>query len=925
MVANRSRRVRRAYLVLTRWLSLICCGVVAGVVLLALEPFTHPLGETLASRLAMLHPLQICVLLSVLACPACWFVGRRRWRGFLGVRFLFTYPPLWVAMIIGLGTWLGGTLWLLGIERVSAILGDVLWFQSQVPSVVWWFILLVLAVLSLATVLPYIAAVLQGGREVTSEHERDHIRANDFDALRHWLQDDSEVAAPADDRFGHDEIARRMAARLMEPNEASTMAVVGMLGSGKSTIQRLVAHHLRYRPTVRLVDVSVWPFDSAQAAVRGILRAIVRELGRHVNVLPLVGLSDDYVTAIEKTARSYGGIARLLRGSSDPEQILQRFSDIACAAGLRLVLWVEDLERFSGGDQLEGEPRIEREVERLGPIRALLHLLDRCPQISVVISDTSLRTRFDLGKIARFVEQPPAMDAERVWNVTALLRYRCLGGYPITVIDPASPEARRQLTPKRDAHQVSAWLSSFRDLQPSIPAAIAHTLKTPRALKSALRITLEPWEKFPGEIDLDSVLVASVLRVARPDLFAIVSEHIELFRHGLTDPFTVSGEKKPHRVVEQIDKLLANEDERSAASLRALLSYLFPKYPPEGANNDWKDISRPQALFVDRYADYWRRYLAQEPVDEAKSDQRALKSMMAWRNQESSDLIDRMIDPERSDQIEQFVGQFRPAELCRLMRDISDRLARQSAAGWEDQTHAAGIMAVWRMMLVRQPPEDVVFQTVLDIVQHTAPANLPLAYDVTHFFAASSSGVPPLMSEEQRKEVARTLQGALPENFIGDGAEERLLRAFKDGSPWLIFRIAWSVPPVDGHSSTPFERWPEFGNVLLNLAETHPTVGVPFVVPFITRSNMATGYRQNENGDTQRVGRWVGQFDVETAKRLFDFDRLVRILAQFQLPDDLDEQMKAHCRAAVEAAQAHTSTLLESPAPVPADSRTSSS
>ncbi len=904
MPTKHSRRVGRPHLVFARWLSLICCGVVAGVALLALEPFTHRLGAPLASRLGMLHPLQACVLLSVLACTACWFVGRRRWRGFLGMRFFFTYPPLWVAMIIGLGAWLGGTLWLHGIERVSAILDDVLWFQSQVPYLPWWFILVVLAVLSLATLLPDIAAILLGGREAASDRDRDQVREDDFDALRHWLRDDSEVAEPADDRFGHDEIARRMAARLMGPHEAPTMAVVGLLGSGKSTICRLVAHHLRNRPTVRLVEISVWPFDTAEAAVRGIIRAVVRELGRHVNVLPLVGLSDDYVTAIEKTAGSYGGIARLFRRSSDPEQILQRFSGIACAAGLRLVLWLEDLERFSGGDQLEGEPRIEREVERLGPIRALLHLLDRCPQISVVISDTSLRTRFDLGKIARFVEQPPGMDTERVWNVTALLRDRCLGGYPITVIDPASPEARGVLTPNRDAHRVSAWFSSFRDSHPSIPAAIAHTLRTPRALKSALRITLETWEKMPGEVDLDSVLVASVLRVTRPDLFALISEHVEVFRQGLMDPFTVAGEKKPHRVIGQIDALLAREDERSTASLRALLSFLFPHYPPGEINADKEYVSRPQALSVNRYADYWRRYLAQVPVDEVTSDQCALASIAAWRERKPSNLVDRVVHPRRGDQIEQFVGQFRRDELCRLMSDVADRLTPQSALGWDQRAHALGVTAVWRMMRDRPPPEELVFGTISDIVRRTAPVNLALAHDVTYFFTNSSSGVPTLMSEAHREDVARTLQGELPGNFTGDGAEERLLRALKDGSPWLVFGVAWSIPPRDGQGSTPFERWSEFATVLLNLAETHPATGVPLVVSFVTRSNMATGYHQNEDGEPERVGGWVGQFDAESAKRLFDFDRLMRILATFDVPDDLDEQMKAHCRAAVEAAQA---------------------
>lgn len=904
MAMKRPHGNRRLWLVLARWRSVIFYGVVAGTASLALEPFTSRLCAPLVTRLATLPPLQASVFLLVFACMAFRFVAHNRWRGFLGIRFFFTYPPLWVAIISGLAVWFGGTSWLHGSRRLLVIFDDVQWLQSLVPPFIRWCTLLVgLPLLLFATFLPEITAFRQSRRAAAGAHECDEARGGDFDALRRWLQDDSEVSEPDDDRFGHDEIARRMAGRLMQPDVAPTMALLGILGSGKSTIRQLVAYHLRNRPTVRLVDVSIWPFDSVEAAVRGILRAIVRELGRHVNVLPLAGLSDEYITAIEKTVGKYSGIVSLLRGSSDPQQIVQRLSDISQAAGLRLVLWIEDLERFSGGDQLEGDSRIEREVEQLGPIRALLHLLDRCPHISVVISDTSLRTRFDLGKIARFIEHPPGMDAERVWNVTALLRDRCLGGYPVAVADPALPKTRETLTLNKGTHAFHAWLSSFRDSQASIPLAIAQVLRTPRALKSSLRLAIETWEKLPGEIDFDAALVASVLRVTAPDLFALVDEHIGVFQRGLEDPFTVAGERKPHEVVKQIEKLLGCEDERSAVSFQALLSFLFPQYPPGRTNADAEYVARPQALFVNRHADYWRRYLAQIPVDKATCDQNALASIMAWREHEPSDLIDRIVDPRRSEQIEQFVGQFQPEDLCRLLSDVAERLTPESASGWDRRADASGIAAVWRMMLNKRPSERLVFETVSEIVKRTARVNLPLAQDLTYLFAESSPAVPTLMSDEQRHSVERTLQGTLGENFIGEGAENRLLRALNGGSPWVVVGAARRDQIPSGRGHIPFTGWREFANVLLNLAEAQPSIGVPVVVPFVTTSNMGVGHQQNRHGEPERVAEWVGRFDEKAARNLFDFDRLVGILARFDVPDDLDGQIKAHCHAAVEAAR----------------------
>ncbi len=883
MLHRRSRR----RLILYRWISLVWCGIVAATVIFLSDPLLRRLFAPAVDRLSILDPTAITLTLAVLIGTGCWFVGEGRWRGFFGIRFFFTYPPLWVAVLIALGV-----------------------LCRKVPMLLW--ITLFLLVGGLTVVLRWrdVVALLRRFRNVRSQpSDTKHGQAaDDFDALLARLRDDSPVDKPALDWFHHDDIARRMADRLQSGK--TTMAVIGPLGSGKSTICKLVEHHLQNTRNVRLIQVSLWPFDSAEAAVRGILGAVIKELGRHVNVLPLIGLSEDYITAIEKTAGTYGGIARMFRGKSDPEEILQQLSKIACAAGLRLVLWIEDLERFSGGDQLEGGARDEREVERLGPIRALLHLLDNCPEVSIVLSDTSLRSRFDIEKIARFVEQVPQMETESVWRRTNLLRERCLGGYPVAVIDPTAPEVRQAFVPAQDPFRLRKWLSEFGDL--SVFESLVRVLKTPRALKGALRITLEVWEAIPGEIDFDSVLVASGLREARPTLFALVSEHVDLFRNGLRDPFSHGDrEREPHAVVDRIDELLKHEDERTAASLRKLLGFLFPKYTvaveqkgngPSQNEGDKEDVSRPQAMFVDGDADYWQRYLAQTRVSEAESDQKALASIVARRSGNVNDLIDRVVDPQRGRQITCFVGQFLPSDLCRLIGEVADRVSKQSAGGWKEGIYAPGIGSVWQMMHIKPPPEDLVYRTVVDIIQRYAPIHLPLAVHVAELFAASNPKVHRFMSDAQKQDVRQQLLDALPANFIGEGAENRLAGALRGGPPLLIYWIVYG--DRDDRTAPPFEHWPEFSGVLLTLAESWPAIGVPLVVGLITKSDNRPTLRRGAGGEAELERCWVGEFDAEAAKRLFDYCRLVRILSKFEVPDDLDENMKACCVAAVDAARA---------------------
>lgn len=453
----------RFCVILRRWISLVCCGTVAATVVVAFSPLLRRLSAPAVDRLSTMDPIAITLLVAVLTIAACWGAARGRWRGFVGVRYFFTYPPLWFAVLVAIGVLLAASVWFDGVDTVELLVQDIQWFVAQLPVLLRLGVLLLVASAVILPLRDDFVAILrkyQNGLSHGSVVEGGQS-AEDFEGLCDWLRDDSPIDSPAADCFEHNHIALRMAQRLGRKDGAPTMALIGPLGSGKSSICELVKHDLRNQSEVRFIRVSLWPFDSTEAAVRGVLRAILDELSRHVNVLPLVGLSEDYVTAIENTAGRYAGIARLLRGTLDPEKILGQFSTIAHAAGLHLVLWIEDLERFSGGDQLEGELRVQREVERLGPIRAFLYLLDRCSVVSVVVSDTSLRTRFDLGKIARFVEQVPPMEMELVWRFTNLLRTRCLSDYPIAIIDPTAPRVRQAFVPTQDASRLREWLSEF--------------------------------------------------------------------------------------------------------------------------------------------------------------------------------------------------------------------------------------------------------------------------------------------------------------------------------------------------------------------------------------------------------------------------------------------------------------------------------
>lgn len=876
--------MKRQQAILGRWMSIVCCGIVAaGVWGIVSGAVRHWLGFAI-DYLSLVRADVLSTAVLVLSVVACWPFGRRRWMAFLGLRHLGTYPPLWVAVAIALliieayealaGRW----------EPVVAGPGLLLWLITAVPTWMWTIVGVVMGL-----------GFIQRSRLQSDAGAADG-GGDKLAALLNWLRDDHEIAHPQDDRFGHDMVAIRIAERLSADGESPTMAVVGPLGSGKSTIRRLVEHHLGANNSIVMLHLSLWPFDTADAAVAGIIRSVIRALGQRVNVLALAGLSERYVEVIERTGGRWGVLARLLRGDSRPDVILRCLATIATAAGIKLVLWIEDLERFTGADRLAPEDAAIREAERLGPILSLLMLFDRCDSVSVIVGDTSLRSRLDVGKIARFVESPPRLGAREVWRQIESLRSACLSE---DMIDPASEECRAILTPPEGDLQCSIWLWSIRDTEPRIQEAVALLLDTPRSFKWALRITWETWERLAGEVDIDSVLVASALRVSRPELFAFIDEHVDLMRGGFRDPVAnPTGQRSVHPVFERLKALLDKENsERMRNAVAATIGFLFPAaFRQYESDSDY--VQRPQGLGVARHVDYWQRYLTLPVVSEPSSDQGALKAISAWKAGQNSDLLKRLLDADRSGQIETFVGQFDAAHLCRLLTEMAGALRNESATDWEDGRHAPGLVPVWRMMHRRQPRMVELSDTLVRVLGDVATCHLPLTRDIWYFFAEEQhSTVPSLLDDAQRERVRVAIREAIVGTFMKETGD-RLLQAMHQGCPWVLWYMCLAVATGD-MDGVPFDGWDGIAEALMEVVERSPEIGLPLVVPFFTSSALATVMREDaESGVPQPSHEYSPSVDLDRMRLLFDFDRLGPRLVETPLPDGLGPQMRVQYEAA---------------------------
>src|SRR5664280_580485 len=303
--------------------------------------------------------------------------------------------------------------------------------------------------------------------------------------------------------------------------------VVGRLGAGKTSLRNLVNDCITKRntnSTIRVVTIELWPYATSTAAVDAIVHQLVEALEDYVNVTALRGLPAAYTDAMRSAGGLWSAGAHLQGIPRAPSDILRRIDNVATAIGIRLVLWVEDLERFcsSGFSRDDDADETPEEQARLSPIRALLHGLESLDSITVVTATTTLRKRFDLEKIARFIETLPELEDGSIARVLSRFRKGCrtIKEY----IDPVPSDERKDLALLDDPERLVGRNSFLGPGVFELIDAILVLARTPRTLKQGLRRCLDIWEVLAGEIDFDELLTLCLLREASPDAFALVRE-----------------------------------------------------------------------------------------------------------------------------------------------------------------------------------------------------------------------------------------------------------------------------------------------------------------------------------------------------------------------------------------------------------------
>jgi hypothetical protein len=322
--------------------------------------------------------------------------------------------------------------------------------------------------------------------EFKNKKEKSNNDNINFD-MKIWLEKEIPIRNKDYDFLGFHAYVDRIITLLTKRDEKKSNQVVirGDFGSGKSSLCRLLEEKLASQHDKKFIFCYADGWGREDSSFAGqILEIAVETLSEHTDCSSLIGVPENYTNALNGSGlNSIIAAAQLFSSpqKSDPEQHLRKIDGILIAIDSHMVIVLEDFDRG---------PKPSKAIGELG---SLLERTKNLKNIHFVLCMKRDRSTI-IDKICTHVEDLHQISSESSEKLIKKF---------LVFIEKEYPPATLKIES-----------TNYHFMPETNPL-----IKTPRALKLALRRTFTAWQNLKGEIDLIDLLHFNILRLCQPESF----------------------------------------------------------------------------------------------------------------------------------------------------------------------------------------------------------------------------------------------------------------------------------------------------------------------------------------------------------------------------------------------------------------------
>ena len=583
---------------------------------------------------------------------------------------------------------------------------------------------------------------------------------------RRWINSGEEpIGKIGEDLFSRVGTAEKIAARISNNrSNERIIALLGPMGSGKTSILNIALQAVEKScPKTVIVRSDMWKAKSPEQLPEIILNDIVRMLDGVCDTTDLRGIPLSYrrIGAAEPS----GILHRLfsLENRSNSRHKLDRLWTALEALDRHIVLVVEDLERLPTSFSIMHVSRF------LWSIREM----HRC---STIIAIDPKYTRMDFAKLCDSIELVPELPLVDVAKVLIDQYEDWTSKYGD--IDPQINHSGRDKLELAMAKRHSIPLYLLNQVHSTPIRMLTTLLSTPRFAKQALHRIDYVWSELHGEVNLDDLIILSVLRSCAPSIFQFIVTNIDVARKtsdGLEDGLL-------ERFREDWEKALQRE--RHSNTVRGLVDLLgIPQLQVQKGSYHKVDESI-QGVHLDEKPGYFARIVAGKISPHEIRDQDVLNDIVLSKSGNCREVAEGLVQSAKSD--DSYTSAWyrfsKPSveELLKITDDVIELLLDQHGAGI-DPRHLT--LAVLSSRLQEKLTVDV-FSSIQNWLEYRASRNvsksLSLASGLVLFCRRA---LPELEGKEDLARLSRLLLDEISRQVV---SPQQLCKLLSVDYPWTL-------------------------------------------------------------------------------------------------------------------------------------------